>query len=61
MEVDKHGHWKRRSEGMVMAVIEGEIEGKGLAGKRRSAWIDDVRRWTEDGLTAARRVPLDRL
>ena len=24
----KYGHWKRRSEGLVMAVTEGEIEGK---------------------------------
>ena len=26
----KYGHWKRRSEGLVMAVTEGEIEGKCL-------------------------------
>ena len=35
-----------RSEGLVMAVTEGEIEGKCLSGRRRTAWMDDVRRWT---------------
>ena len=29
-----------------MAVTEGEIEGKCLPGRWRTAWIDDVRRWT---------------
>ena len=37
-----------------MAVTEGEIEGTCLPGRRRTAWIDDVRRWTEGGLPAAR-------
>ena len=57
----KYGHWKRRSEGLVMAVTEGEIEGKCLPGRRRTAWIDNVGRWTEGGLPAARRIALDRL
>ena len=57
----KYGHWKRRSEGLVMAVTEGEIEGKCLPGRRRTAWIDNVGRWTEGGLSAARRIALDRL
>ena len=39
-----------------MAVTEGEIEGR-----RRTAWIDNVGRWTEGGLPAARRIALDRL
>ena len=43
----KYGHWKRRNEGPVMAVTEREIEGKCLSGRRRTAWIDDVGRWTE--------------
>ena len=42
----KHGKWRRRSEGLVMAVTEGDIAGKCLHGRRRTAWIDDVRRWT---------------
>ena len=53
--------WKRRSEGLVMAVTEGEIGGKCLPGRRRTAWIDNVGRWTEGGLPAARRIALDRL
>ena len=28
-------------------MTEGEIEGKCLPGRWRTAWIDDVRRWTE--------------
>ncbi len=44
-----------------MAVTEGEIEGKCLPADGRTVWIDDVRRWTEGGLPAARRVALDRL
>ena len=52
----KYGHWKRRSEGLVI-----EIEGKCLPGRRRTAWIDNVGRWTEGGLPAARRIALARL
>ena len=44
-----------------MAVTEGKIEGNCLPGRRRTASIDDVRRWTEDGLPTARRIALDRL
>ena len=54
-------HWKRRSEGLVTAVTAGEIEGKCKPGRRSTAWIDDVRRWPEGGLPAARRKALDRL
>ena len=48
-----------REERLVMT--EGEIEGKCLLGRRRRAWTDYVRRWTEGGLPAARRIALDRL
>ena len=41
----KYGHWRRRSEGLVMAVTEGEIEGNCLPGRRRTAWIDNVGRY----------------
>ena len=44
-----------------MVMTEGEIEGKCLPGRRRTAWIDDVRRWTEGGLPAAGRIAFDRL
>ena len=48
----KYGHWKRRSEGLVMAVTEGEIDGKCLPGSRRTVWIDGVRWWTTRALPA---------
>ena len=57
----KYGHGKRRSEGLFMAVMEGRLEGKCLPSTRRTACIDDVRRWTVGGLPAARRIALDRL
>jgi len=38
----KYCHWKRRSDSVVLATIEGEIEGKCFPGRRRTAWIDDV-------------------
>ena len=53
---------EEKSEALVMAVKEREIEGKCLPGSRRTAWIGDVRRWTEGGLPpTAQRVALDRL
>ena len=39
----------------------GEIEGNRLPDRQKTARIDDVRRWTEGGLKAARRIALDRL
>ena len=39
-----------------MDVTEGEIEVKCLPGRRRTARIYDVRRWTEGGLSAAKRI-----
>ena len=44
------GHRKRRSDGLVMPVTEGEIEC--LPSSRRTAWIDEVRQWTEGGCQA---------
>ena len=61
MEVGKYGHWKRRSERLAMTVTEGEIEGKCLASRLRTAWIDDVRRWMVGGQSAVRRIALHRL
>ena len=40
----KYGHWKIGGEGLFMVVTEGEIEGKYLHGRRRTAEIDDARR-----------------
>ena len=40
-KLSKYCHWKRRSDSVVLATIEGEIEGKCFPGRRRTAWIDD--------------------
>jgi len=50
----KYCHWKRRSDSVFLATIEGEIEAKCFHGRRRTAWIDDVRRWTGDNMNVAR-------
>jgi len=39
---------------VVLATIDGEMEGKCFPGRRRTAWIDDVRRWTGDDMNVAR-------
>ena len=39
-------HWERRSEGLVVTVTDGQIGENGLPERRRTVWIDDVRRWT---------------
>jgi len=44
-KLSKYCHWKRRSDSVVLATIEGEIEGKCFPARRRTAWIDDVRQW----------------
>jgi len=41
-------------------IIEGEIEGKCFHGRRRTAWIDDVRRWTGDDMNVARTDAMER-
>ena len=38
----------------MVATIEGEIEGRCFTGRRRTARIDDVRRWTGDDMNVAR-------
>ena len=37
------------------------IEGNCLPGRRRIAWVDDVKRWTESGLPAAMRIAINML
>jgi len=51
--LSKYCHWERRSDSVVLATIKGEIEGKCFPG-RRTAWIEDVRRWTGDDMNVAR-------
>ena len=54
-KLTKYGHWKRRSEGLVMDVTDGEIEGSWLPGSQK--WIDDARRLTdEDRKTKTRNI-----
>ena len=50
----KYGHWKRRVDSIVLTTIEGEVEGKALPGRRKTAWTDNIRDWTDGGLVAAR-------
>ena len=57
----KYWHWKRRSERLVMTATEGEIGRECLPGRRRTAWIYDVKLWTVGGLPAAQRIALERL
>jgi len=52
--LSKYCRWKRRNDSVVLATIEGEIEGKCFLGRRRTAWTDDVRRWTGDDMDVAR-------
>ena len=47
---------------MVLATIEGEIEGKCFPGRgrRRTAWIENVRRWTGDDMNVERTNAMER-
>ena len=61
-KLSKYCHRKRRSDSVVtiLATIEGEIEGKCFPGRRRTAWIDDVQRWTSDDMNVARTNAMER-
>ena len=53
-KLSKYCHWKRRSDSVVLATIEGEIEGKCFPGRRRTACMNRRcsavdRRWHERG------------
>ena len=54
--------WVRQKIGVPEqnGLIE-QLKKRKLPGRRRAAWIDNVGRWTEGGLPAARRIALDRL
>jgi len=58
-KLSKYCHWNRRSDSVVLATIEGEIKGKYFHG-RRTAWIDDVRRWTGDDMNVERTNAMER-
>jgi len=61
-KLSKYCHWKRRSDSVVLATIEGEIEGKCFPGRgrRRTAWIENVRRWTGDDMNVERTNAMER-
>jgi len=58
-KLSKYCHWKR-SDNVVLATTEGEIEGGCFPWRRRTAWIDDVRRWTGDDINVARTNAMER-
>ena len=58
-KLSEYSHWKR-SDSVVLATIEGEIEGGCFPRRRRTAWIDDVRRWTGDDINVARTNAMER-
>ena len=58
-KLSKYDHWKRRSDSLVLATIEGEVGAKGKKGRRRAEWIDDIRKW-RGGMDSARRVAVMR-
>jgi len=58
-KLSKYCHWKRRSDSVVPATFEGEIEGKCFP-ERRTAWTDNVRRWTGDDMNVARTNAMER-
>ena len=52
----KYGHWKRRPDSLVIATIEGEVQGKAKRGRRRRGWVEDIATWTDGGLQGARQM-----
>ena len=53
-KIKKYSHWKRRPNSLVLMTIEGESQGKTKQGRRRTAWVDNIEKWTDGGLEAAR-------
>ena len=53
-KLSMYGHWKRRSDSLVQMTVEGEVEGKTRPGRRKTGWIDNIRKWTEGGMVVAR-------
>ena len=49
----KYMHWKRRPESIVTMSIEGEIMRKNKKGRRKIAWVDNIREWC-GGMSMAR-------
>ena len=51
-QISKYCHWKRQPNSLVMATVEGEVNGKARRGRRRTGWIEVIRR-TAGSMTAA--------
>jgi len=51
-KVRKYGHWKRRGGSLVLASVEGDVEGRGRRGRRKMDWMSNVIEW-EGGLERA--------
>ena len=53
-KVKRYSHWKRRPDSLVLMTIEGETQDKAKQGRRRTAWVDNIEKWTDGGLEAVR-------
>ena len=60
-KLSMYGHWKRRSDSLVQMNVEGEVEGKVRPGRRKTGWIDNIRKWTEGGMVVAKEKALKRM
>ena len=60
-KLSMYGHWKRRSGSLVQMTVEGEVEGKARPGRRKTAWIDNIRKWTDGGMPMAREKAVKRM
>ena len=58
-KIRKYGHWRRRGDSIVLAMIEGETEGKGRRGRRRMEWMDNIKT-REGGVEQAHRNARER-
>ncbi|XP_071816608.1 uncharacterized protein [Apostichopus japonicus] len=53
-KLSMYGHWKRLSDSLIQMTVEGEVEGKARPGRRKTGWIDNIRKWTDGGMAVAR-------
>ena len=60
-KLTKYGHWKRRADSLVQITIEGEVEGKARPGRRKTGWIDNIKKWTNGGMAVAREMAYKRV
>ena len=52
-QISKYCHWNRRPNSLVMVTVEGEVNGKARRGRRKTGWIENVRRMA-GSMTAAK-------